>query len=46
MINKTIYQETLKIFCKKKYKETEEVDRIKSVSTFDIDPGDDDDDDN
>ena len=41
MINKTVYQETLKIFCKKKYKE---VDRNKSISTFDIDLGEDEDD--
>ena len=45
MINKTVYKETLKIFCKKKYKETEEESRIKSISTFEIAPGDDDDDD-
>jgi hypothetical protein len=29
MINKTVYKETLKIFCKKKYQETEEESRIK-----------------
>lgn len=46
MINKTVYKETLKIFCKKKYKETEEEAKIKSISTFDIAPGDDDDEDN
>ena len=46
MINKTMYLETLKIFCKKKYKESEENDRIKSISTFEIPIGDDDDEDN
>ena len=46
MINKTVYKETLKIFCKKKFKETEEEAKIKSISTFDIAPGDDDDEDN
>ena len=46
MINKTVYKETLKIFCKKKYQETEEESKIKSISTFDIDQGDDDEEDN
>ena len=46
MINKTVYKETLKIFCKKKYQETEEESRIKMISTFDIDQGDDDEEDN
>jgi len=41
MINKTVYQETLKIFCKKKYRETQEEERLKSVSTFPIDSGED-----
>ena len=46
MINKTVYKETLKIFCKKRYQETEEESRIKMISTFDIDQGDDDEEDN
>ena len=46
MINKTVYKETLKIFCKKKYQESEEESKIKSISTFDIDQGDDDEEDN
>ena len=46
MINKTVYKETLKIFCKKRYQETEEESKIKSISTFDIDQGDDDEEDN
>ena len=46
MINKTMYLETLKIFCKKKYKESEENERIKTISTFEIPIGDDDDEDN
>ena len=46
MINKTVYLETRKIFCKKKSKEIEENERIKSVSTFEISPGDDEEDDN
>ena len=46
MINKTVYLETRKIFCKKKYKEIEENERIKSVSTFEISPADDEEDDN
>ena len=46
MINKTMYLESLKIFCKKKYKESEENERIKSISTFEIPIGDDDDEDN
>ena len=46
MINKTVYIETLKLFCKKKYKESEENERIKTISTFEIPIGDDDDEDN
>ena len=46
MINKTVYKETLKIFCKKRYQETDEESKIKSISTFEIAPGDDDDEDN
>ena len=37
MINKTVYQETLKIFCKKKYREIQDDEKLKSVSTFNID---------
>ena len=44
MINKTVYKETLKIFCKKKYKEMDDEAKIKSISTFDIAIIDDDDD--
>ena len=44
MINKTVYIETLKLFCKKKYKESEENERIKTISTFEIPIGDDDED--
>ena len=46
MINKTVYKETLKIFCKKKYREIDDETNIKSISTFDIAIIDDDDDDN
>jgi hypothetical protein len=46
MINKTVYKETFKIFCKKKFQETDEEAKIKSISTFEIAPGDDDDEDN
>ena len=45
MINKTVYKETLKIFCKKKYQEIDDETKIKSISTFDIAILDDDDDD-
>ena len=45
MINKTVYKETLKIFCKKKYEEIDDETKIKSISTFDIAIIDDDDDD-
>ena len=45
MINKTVYKETLKIFCKKKYEEIDDETKIKSISTFDIAILDDDDDD-
>ena len=45
MINKTVYKETLKIFCKKKYREIDDETKIKSISTFDIAILDDDDDD-
>jgi hypothetical protein len=46
MINKTVYKETLKIFCKKKYREIDDDEtKIKSISTFDIAILDDDDDD-
>ena len=44
MINKTVYKETLKIFCKKKYEEIDDETKIKSISTFDIAIKDDDDD--
>ena len=46
MINKTMYQETLKIFCKKKYQESDENERLKTISTFEIAIGDDDEEDN
>ena len=36
MINKTMYLETLKIFCKKKYEEIEGNGSIKSISTFEL----------
>ena len=46
MINKTVYQETLKIFCKRKYYENDEnkEEILKSMSTFDeiVQEGDDD----
>ena len=45
-INKTVYRETIKIFCKKKYKEIDDDSKIKSISTFEIAPADDDEDDN
>ena len=46
MINKTVYKETIKIFCKKKYREIDDDEtKIKSISTFDIAIIDDDDDD-
>ena len=45
-INKTVYRETIKIFCKKKYKEIDDGSKIKSISTFEIAPADDDEDDN
>ena len=45
MINKTVYKETLNIFCKKKYREIDDETKIKSISTFDIAIIDDDDDD-
>ena len=35
MVNKTVYQETLKLFCKEKYKEKDEDFTLKSSSTFD-----------
>jgi hypothetical protein len=37
MVNKTVYQETLKIFCKKKYYAINEIneERLKSLATFD-----------
>ena len=35
MVNKTVYQETLKLFCKKKYEEKDEDFTLKSSSTFD-----------
>ena len=41
-----MYLETLKIFCKKKYKENEENERIKTISTFEIPTGDEDEEDN
>ena len=46
MINKTVYQETLKIFCKKKYREIQDDEKFKSVSTFNIDVEEDNNDDN
>ena len=42
MINKTVYQETCKIFCKNKENKEDEI--IKSVSTFEIVPSDDEED--
>ena len=52
MVNKTVYQETVKLFCKEKYKEKDEDFTLKSSSTFDQivtennDNDDDDEDDN
>ena len=47
MINKTVYKETLRIFCKKKYEEIDDdEERIKRISTFEIDAGEDEDEDN
>ena len=46
MINKTVYQETLKIFCKKNYENLDRDSKVKQISTFDIDPGEDEEDDN